>query len=130
MEPAEALADLKQISTQVERAVIVRDDGSVEASTLGTFAAEAFGANARELWRVAEVARSTLGRPPLSQLEVATPAGSVFAVRDDERLVCAVTGCDPTVGLIFYDLKTCLRNVAEDPAEPGPVEEASDDGET
>ena len=130
MEPAEALADLKLISSQIERAVLVRYDGLVEASTPGTFAAETFAADAHELWRVAEVARSSLGRPPLAHLEVATPAGSVFAVRDEQRLVCAVTGCDPTVGLIFYDLRTCLRNVAEDPAEPDAAEEVPDDGQT
>ena len=45
------------------------------------------------------------------------PSGSVFAVRDDARMVCAVTAGDPTVGLIFYDLKTCLRNIAEEPVE-------------
>jgi hypothetical protein len=45
------------------------------------------------------------------------PEGSVFAVRDEARMVCAVTGGDPTVGLIFYDLKTCLRNIAEEPVE-------------
>ncbi len=41
----------------------------------------------------------------------------MFAVRDDARMVCAVTAGDPTVGLIFYDLKTCLRNIAEEPVE-------------
>ena len=118
MDPAEALTDLKQISTQVERAVVVRNDGTLEASTLrDAAAAERIGRGAADLWEAAEAARSSLGRPPLSQLEVATPDGSVFAVRDDARMVCAVTAGDPTVGLIFYDLKTCLRNIAEDPVE-------------
>jgi predicted regulator of Ras-like GTPase activity (Roadblock/LC7/MglB family) len=118
MDPAEALTDLKQISTQVERAVVVRNDGTLEASTLrDAAAAERIGRGAADLWEAAEAARSSLGRPPLSQLEVATPDGSVFAVRDDARMVCAVTAGDPTVGLIFYDLKTCLRNIAEDPIE-------------
>jgi predicted regulator of Ras-like GTPase activity (Roadblock/LC7/MglB family) len=118
MDPAEALTDLKQISTQVERAVVVRNDGTLEASTLrDAAAAERIGRGAADLWEAAEAARSSLGRPPLSQLEVATPDGIVFAVRDDARMVCAVTAGDPTVGLIFYDLKTCLRNIAEDPIE-------------
>jgi len=118
MDPAEALTDLKQISTQVERAVVVRNDGTLEASTLRDgAAAERIARGAADLWQAAESARATLGRPPLSQLEVATPEGSVFAVRDDARMVCAVTGGDPTVGLIFYDLKTCLRNIAEEPVE-------------
>ena len=118
MDPAEALTDLKQISTQVERAVVVRNDGTLEASTLRDgAAAERIARGAADLWEAAESARTSLGRPPLSQLEVATPEGSVFAVRDEARMVCAVTGGDPTVGLIFYDLKTCLRNIAEEPVE-------------
>ena len=118
MDPAEALTDLKQISTQVERAVVVRNDGSLEASTLrDAAAAERIARGATDLWDAAEAARASLGRTALSQLEVATPSGSVFAVRDDARMVCAVTAGDPTVGLIFYDLKTCLRNIAEEPAE-------------
>ena len=34
MDAAESLADLKQISTQIDRAVIVRADGSVAGSTV------------------------------------------------------------------------------------------------
>jgi hypothetical protein len=52
-------------------------------------------------------------RPGISQLEVATVAGSVFVVRDGERLIAATTTPEPTVGLVFYDLKTCLRSVDE-----------------
>ena len=131
MDPAEALTDLKQISTQVERAVVVRNDGTLEASTLrDTAAAERIARAATDLWQAADDARSSLGRPPLSQLEVAMPEGSVFAVRDVARLVCAVTAGDPTVGLIFYDLKTCLRNIAEEPVEaPAVAGEGGSDGE-
>jgi predicted regulator of Ras-like GTPase activity (Roadblock/LC7/MglB family) len=126
MDPAEALTDLKQISTQVERAVVVRNDGTLEASTLrDTAAAERIARAASDLWQAADEARTSLGRPPLSQLEVATPEGSVFAVRDDARMICAVTAGDPTVGLIFYDLKTCLRNIAEEPAEAPVAEPAA-----
>lgn len=126
MDPAEALTDLKQISTQVERAIVVRNDGTLEASTLrDTAAAERIARGAGDLWQAADDARATLGRPALSQLEVATPEGSVFAVRDDARMICAVTAGDPTVGLIFYDLKTCLRNIAEDPVEAVPAEPAA-----
>ena len=135
MDPAEALTDLKQISTQVERAVVVRNDGTLEASTLrDTAAAERIARAAGDLWQAADGARESLGRPPLSQLEVATPGGSVFCVRDDARMICAVTAGDPTVGLIFYDLKTCLRNIAEEPveatvAEPAASGEGGSDGE-
>jgi predicted regulator of Ras-like GTPase activity (Roadblock/LC7/MglB family) len=118
MDPAEALADLKQISTQIDRAVIVRVDGSVAGSTVADEAASSRIAEAGvRLWEAADRARRDLGRPELSQLEVATGEGSVFAVRDDQHLVVAVTAPEPTVGLIFYDLKTCLRNLRERPED-------------
>jgi hypothetical protein len=50
-------------------------------------------------------------------VQAAWPDGSVFVVRDERHLVVAVTRPDPTVGLVFYDLKTCLRLVGEEPAE-------------
>lgn len=119
MDAAEALADLKQISTQVDRAVIVAADGQVEASSEGDAEAAARIARAGTgLYAAADRVRADLGRPRLTQLEVSTPDGSVFVVREGERTIVATTGVGPTVGLIFYDLKTCLRNVAEDEAEP------------
>jgi hypothetical protein len=47
----------------------------------------------------------------VAQLEAATPVGSVFVVRDGDRLIAATTTPEPTVGLVFYDLKTCLRSI-------------------
>ena len=61
--------------------------------------------------------RSARGLPELSQLEASTLDGSVFAVRRDGRLIAATTRSDPTVGLIFYDLKHCLGSIDVAPAE-------------
>jgi len=58
-------------------------------------------------------------RPGVQQLEAATLAGSVFVVRDGERMIAATTTPEPTVGLVFYDLKTCLRSI-EEPKAPAP----------
>ena len=52
-------------------------------------------------------------RPGIQQLEAATVSGSVFVVRDAERTIAATTTPEPTVGLVFYDLKTCLRSIDE-----------------
>lgn len=130
MDAAESLADLKQISTQIDRAVIVRGDGSVAGSTLSDDALASHIAEAgRRLWDAADRARKDLGRPQLSQLEVATGEGSVFAVRDEEFLIVASTPPEPTVGLIFYDLKTCLRNLREQPDDVvGATDGGDDDG--
>jgi hypothetical protein len=82
-------------------------------STLDDEAArKRFADTAREL--IAE----TLGVPhepgdtPLAQLEAATLEGSVFVVIDGDLAVAAVTKPEPTVGLVFYDLKSCLRAAA------------------
>jgi hypothetical protein len=43
----------------------------------------------------------------------------VFVVRDGSRRIAATTGPSPTVGLVFYDLKSCLRGTDEEaPAKP------------
>ena len=69
-------------------------------------------------------------RPGVAQLEAATPLGSVFVVRDGARLIAATTTPDPTVGLVFYDLKTCLRSVDEPkraPRKRAPAKKKTDD---
>jgi len=110
---AAALADLVEISSQVEAAVVVGDDGAVTASTLDDeLRAKRFAESARRLFDAAVDNEAEIGSPPLQQLEAATLEGSVFVVRDAGRLIAAITGPEPTVGLVFYDLKTCLRALA------------------
>ena len=113
-----ALADLIEISSQVEGAVLLGADGSVVASTLDDARANALAGAARRLFDAAEEGeREGPGARPLTQLEASTLDGSIFVVRDRERLIAAITPPDPTVGLVFYDLKTCLRQTAA-PPEP------------
>ena len=56
--------------------------------------------------------------------EAATLDGSVFVVCDGERMIAATTTPEPTVGLVFYDLKTCLRSVDEPKKKPAPRKRA------
>jgi predicted regulator of Ras-like GTPase activity (Roadblock/LC7/MglB family) len=110
VDAAQALADLVEISAQIEAAVLAETDGTVLASTLADEErAQAVAGDAVELL---QTAAGGAGEPV--QLEAAVPEGSVFVVRDDKRLVAAVTGREPTVGLVLYDLKTCLRLAGED----------------
>ncbi|HEX6702137.1 MAG TPA: roadblock/LC7 domain-containing protein [Gaiellaceae bacterium] len=111
MAAAEALKDLMEISSQVRSAVVFSPDGAVEASTLGDDSRGAeLARRAKELLDAAGEVRGSGGE--LNQLEVATAEGSVFVVRDldAERIIAATTSPDPTVGLVFYDLKSCLRD--------------------
>jgi predicted regulator of Ras-like GTPase activity (Roadblock/LC7/MglB family) len=105
VDAGQALADLMEISSQVRAAVVVAPDGSVEAAQPP---GDALAAAARELLEAAGGVRSTADSS-VTQLEAATRNGSLFVVRDAERVVAATTGASPTVGLVFYDLKTCLR---------------------
>ena len=109
---AEALTDLMEISSQVRSAVVFDPTGNVEASTLAD--GRALADTAKRLLDSAADVRE--GGGAVNQLEVATPEGSVFVVRDGERIIAATTSADPTVGLVFYDLKSCLRDAAEKPA--------------
>src|SRR5207244_142781 len=84
---------------------------SVEASTLADAAGAELARRANELLDAASQVRESGGA--VNQLEVATAEGSVFVVRDAERAIAATTSPDPTVGLVFYDLKSCLRDVAQ-----------------
>jgi predicted regulator of Ras-like GTPase activity (Roadblock/LC7/MglB family) len=115
MEAAQALADLTEISSQIESAVLADGDGTVLASTFGDDGrAKGVAEAAVELLRESE-AVSPQGAEELVQLQAATPEGSVFVVRDAGSVVAAVTGGEPTVGLVFYDLRTCLRLVGHEP---------------
>jgi predicted regulator of Ras-like GTPase activity (Roadblock/LC7/MglB family) len=109
-----ALADLTEISTQVEAAVVLDREGTVVASTLDDERAGRIAGTALELVRAAEEARPE-GAEPVVQLDVALGEGSVFIVSDQDRVIAATTAPEPTVGLVYYDLKNCLRGLADEP---------------
>ncbi|MGB2875773.1 MAG: roadblock/LC7 domain-containing protein [Gaiellaceae bacterium] len=119
MATAQALADLTEISTQIEAAVVFDRDGTVLASTLDDERAGRLAGSALELLRAAEDARPTASEQ-IAQLDVTLRDGSVFVVADGDRLIAATTVTEPTVGLVFYDLKSCLRGLGEDGSEPAP----------
>lgn len=117
MDAAHALADLTEISSQVEAAVLLGEDGAVVASTLADEArTESIARAARDLLAAAEELGSS-GRA-LVQLEVSPREGSVFVVREPGRWIAATTTPAPTSGLVFYDLKTCLRALAQEEGKP------------
>ncbi len=120
MDAQQALSDLTEISSQIQAAVVFDDEGKVTGSTLGDWGrADALAKAAAELLAAAEAVKT--GESPLTQLEVATGEGSVFVVREGKRSIAATTAGDPTVGLVFYDLKSALRSLKSAPArKPAP----------
>jgi predicted regulator of Ras-like GTPase activity (Roadblock/LC7/MglB family) len=119
MDAAAALERLRDISSQVRTAVIFERGGKVVGSTLADDErAKAIAEEGEKLLVEAEQQREpTDGGGEFAQLEVALQGGSVFVVRDGNRLIAATTPPEPTVGLVFYDLKSCLREL-ETPAAP------------
>jgi predicted regulator of Ras-like GTPase activity (Roadblock/LC7/MglB family) len=124
VDAAQAISDLTEISPQVRQVAVIGADGSVTGSNLAdAAAAERLASGAR---RLIEEARTL--RPDVAQLEAATLDGSVFVVRDGERMIAATTTPEPTVGLVFYDLKTCLRAIDSDrPKRRAPARKKADD---
>jgi len=119
MDAQQALADLTEISSQIEAAVVFDDKGKVVGSTLADGNALAKGA--AELLAAADELKT--GDAPLTQLEIATGDGSLFVVREGKTTIAATTAPEPTVGLVFYDLKSALRSGKPKPrprAKPKP----------
>jgi predicted regulator of Ras-like GTPase activity (Roadblock/LC7/MglB family) len=122
VDAAQAIADLTEISPQVQRVVVIAADGSVVGSNADAAVAGRLADGARRLIDAAEELR-----PGVSQLEAATVSGSVFVVRDGDRLIAATTSPEPTVGLVFYDLKTCLRAIDVPKPAAAPPKKKVDD---
>ena len=109
MDAAQALADLAEISSQIRAAVIFAAEGAVVGSTLADDdAAGRLAQGAEELLAAA----GDLGGA-VTQVDASTPEGSVFVVRDGDRGIVATTAPSPTTGLVFYDLKSCLRAASD-----------------
>jgi predicted regulator of Ras-like GTPase activity (Roadblock/LC7/MglB family) len=109
MDAAQALADLTEISSQIRAAAILGPDGALVAGSERI---------AKAGWELLEAARGVRPGGELTQAEVSTAAGSLFVVRAGDRIVAATTGPEPTVGLVFYDLKATLRSAEAEPAKP------------
>jgi len=118
MDAAAALERLREISSQVRTAVIFERGGKVVGSTFSDEQrAKDVAGEAEALLNEAERQRDAADGPgEFAQLEVALQSGSVFVVRDGDRLIAATTQPEPTVGLVFYDLKSCLRGA--EPEKP------------
>ena len=114
MDAARALADLVEISPQIEAAAIVTGEAGLAGSVgVPDARASVLTRSVRELLEGAAAFRSDAGR--VTQLHAELSGGDVFAVSDaDDRTVVAVTAGRVSPGLVFYDLKRCLAAVADE----------------
>jgi predicted regulator of Ras-like GTPase activity (Roadblock/LC7/MglB family) len=106
-----ALAELMELSAQVETAAVLGSDGSVVAATVPPERAAALAAAAGRLAGAARAVRSD--GPQVARVEVRLPEGSAFLVNEGELSIVATTVPEPRAGLVVYDLRTCLRRIAE-----------------
>ena len=113
MEAGRALADLVEISPQIEAAAVIAGDGEL-AGSVGVPEARAsvLARAVRELLDGAAAYRSDHGR--VTQLHAELAGGDLFAVATEERTIVAVVGERATPGLVFYDLKGCLAAAADE----------------
>jgi predicted regulator of Ras-like GTPase activity (Roadblock/LC7/MglB family) len=123
MDVAQALSELTALSAQITAAIVIDGDGAPVASTLDEDRAGAFAQNVQELLAAAD--RVGDGRP-VAQLEVATAEGGVFLVREGDLAIAATTRPEPAAGLVFYDLKTTLRSIREQPKPKPKARKKSD----
>src|SRR4029077_12456456 len=125
MDVGAALAELKELSTQIDVVLVSSRAGELDASTATGQTGVKLARLAADIVTQAEQVRADMGREALAQLQAATPDGSVFAVLDGDRMAVATTGPDPTVGLVFYDLKTLLRQIDRGVDPPPTADEAA-----
>ena len=114
----QALQELLEVSEEVTAAVLFDRDGVVVATSGDDeeAAAEAAAIAAAML----SYADSLRAEPAVERVEAVTRQGSVFVLRDDDRAVVAITEPDPLQGLVYHDLRACLRKSARGTKEkPG-----------
>jgi hypothetical protein len=113
---SDALADLLEISSQIEAVAVltVDDEGAAETAGLAPDQGHLF---ARAAWHLLSAAESERGTE-LAHVEVDLRDGAVFVVRESDATIAAVTSASPTSGLVLYDLRACLRRLAAEKPAP------------
>ena len=112
MEPNEALAELMDLSSQIEDVAILGESGFVLASSGTPERGEQLARIAAELLAAAGDVRPS---GDVSRVEVALGSRSVFVVSEGGRTAVATTVPEPTAGLVVYDLRTALRRLGDEP---------------
>jgi predicted regulator of Ras-like GTPase activity (Roadblock/LC7/MglB family) len=122
-----AFEEMMDISTDIDKAVLFDPTGAL-ASNMTEDAQAAAVAQARELVRLGETRAVEMGSQPFTQLVIETPAGYVFVARETRpggMAILATGKKGSRVGLVLYDLKTCLRDARESETAGAPDDSGS-----
>jgi predicted regulator of Ras-like GTPase activity (Roadblock/LC7/MglB family) len=111
MEAARALADLVEISPQIEAAAVVAEDGE-SAGSVGVPEARV-GLLSRAVRELVDGAASFRSEGRVTQIHAELTGGDVFVVAGaGGRTIVGLTRERTAPGLVFYDLKRCLEAIA------------------
>jgi predicted regulator of Ras-like GTPase activity (Roadblock/LC7/MglB family) len=114
-EVAAAFEEMMDISTDIDKALLF-DASGILASNMPQEAQAPALAQAWELIKLGETRAAEMGSQPFTQLVVETPGGFVFLARESGAggMGLLATGKKGSrVGLVLYDLKTCIRDARE-----------------
>jgi hypothetical protein len=124
----EAIRDLLNVSTDIDRLVVLDTGGEVLGAGPGV-ADAAVGAATDALWRsAAEAAARGADRAidaPLEHVVVDLGDAAVVALEAGGRRIVALTAPDPPLGLVVFDLRTCLADAFPDEGPGGTVTPAA-----
>ncbi|MGI5939386.1 MAG: roadblock/LC7 domain-containing protein [Thermoleophilia bacterium] len=110
-----AFNEMLDISKDIDKAVLFAPN-DVLASNMDPVSVAGAVARASELASLGATRANEMGSQPMTQMVIETAAGFVFLARETEDggMTILATGKKASrVGLVLYDLKTCLRDARE-----------------
>jgi predicted regulator of Ras-like GTPase activity (Roadblock/LC7/MglB family) len=110
--PELALQYLGELSTDIKASVVIAADGRTAAASKPGEAGDRLRVLTQQLFEHADAADTEV----VSQIEVSTGDGIVFAVRDERWIIAVVAGRFALSSLMFYDLRAVLADLEGRPA--------------
>jgi predicted regulator of Ras-like GTPase activity (Roadblock/LC7/MglB family) len=105
--PELALQYLGELSTDIKASVVVSADGRTAAASRPGEPGDRLRELTEELFARADAADDRA----VTQVEVSTGEGAVYAVRDERWTISVVTGRFALSSLMFYDLRSVLGDL-------------------
>lgn len=98
---------LGELSTDIKASVVLSSDGRTAAASRPGEPGDELRDLAQQLFERADVADDRA----VTQVEVSTGDGAVYAVRDEHWTIGVVTGRFALSSLMFYDLRSVLSDL-------------------
>lgn len=112
----EAIRDLLSVSADIRRLAVLDENGDVLGAGPGPAGGDIGLAAGRLLAAAAVAGEADAGDAALDHVAVELGDVAVVALETGGRRVVALTGADPPLGLVLFDLRTCLADAFPDPA--------------